>query len=80
MTLDEYTGLDDKETFTYWLEHRLIGYGSIRGGSAYKFGVFRKEDTSKEHPKKSYKSDDNYAWHEKFGERYGIIITSVNLQ
>ena len=47
MTLDEYTGLEDKETFTYWLEHRLIEYGSIRGGSGYKFGVFRKADTSK---------------------------------
>ncbi len=77
MTLDEYTGLEDKETFTYWLEHRLIEYGSIRGGSAYKFGVFRKADTSKEHPTKSYKSDDKYAWHEKFGATSAEAFANV---
>lgn len=77
MTLDEYTGLDDKETFTYWLEHRLIEYGSIRGGSAYKFGVFRKADTSKEHPTKSYKNDDKYAWHEKFGATSAEAFANV---
>lgn len=77
MTLDEYTGLDDKETFTYWLEHRLIEYGSIRGGSAYKFGVFRKADTSKKHPTKSYKSDEKYAWHEKFGTTSGAAFANV---
>jgi 5-methylcytosine-specific restriction protein B len=77
MTLDEYTGLDDKETFTYWLEHRLIEYGSIRGGSAYKFGVFRKANTSKEHPTKSYKNDDKYAWHEKFGTTSAEAFVNV---
>lgn len=77
ISLDEYTGLDDKETFTYWLEHRLIEYGSIRGGSAYKFGVFRKADTSKEHPAKSYKSDDKYAWHEKFGATSAEAFSNV---
>jgi 5-methylcytosine-specific restriction endonuclease McrBC GTP-binding regulatory subunit McrB len=77
MKLDEYTGLEDKETFTYWLEHRLIEYGSIRGGSAYKFGVFRKADTSKDHPTKSYISDDKYAWHEKFGATSAEAFANV---
>ena len=77
MTLEQYTDIEDKETFTYWLEHRLVEYGSIRGGSAYKFGVFRKADTSKEHPTKSYKNDDKYAWHEKFGATSAEAFANV---
>ena len=77
MTLEQYTDIEDKETFTYWLEHRLVEYGSIRGGSAYKFGVFRKADTSKEHPTKSYKNDEKYAWHEKFGATSAEAFANV---
>ncbi|WP_280517258.1 AAA family ATPase [Pseudoalteromonas sp. bablab_jr004] len=67
MTIDEYTGLEDKDTFTYWLEHKLTEYGSIRGGSSYKFGIFRKADIGNKNSKASYSSDQKYAWLTKFG-------------
>ena len=40
MTLDEYSKIGDKHTFTYWLESRLDQLGSIWGGSSFKFGIF----------------------------------------
>lgn len=77
MTIEQYTNLDNKETFTYWLEHRLKEYGSIRGGSSYKFGIFRKSDADKEHSKSSYLSDEYYAWHEKFGNSAAEAFSNV---
>lgn len=40
MTLAEYTTAGDKDCFVYWLEFRLVDYGSIAGGSAFKFAIF----------------------------------------
>lgn len=77
MTIDQYTDLDNKDTFTYWLEHRLKAYGSIRGGSSYKFGIFRKSNTEKEHSNTSYLSDDKYAWHQKFGNTAATAFSKV---
>jgi 5-methylcytosine-specific restriction protein B len=51
MTLQEYTTAGDKNCFIYWLEFRLGEYGSIAGGSAFKFWIFsRRDQTSKHHP------------------------------
>lgn len=48
MTLKDYClGLDTDDNFCYFLETRLRASGSIKGGSAYKFGVFY----SREHKK-----------------------------
>ncbi|MBI5695298.1 MAG: hypothetical protein HZC51_06080 [Nitrospirae bacterium] len=44
MTLEEYTSAGSKDTFTYWIESRLDKLGSIWGGSAFKFGVFSRQD------------------------------------
>lgn len=77
MTIDQYTDLDNKDTFTYWLEHRLKEYGSIRGGLSYKFGVFRKSNTEKEHSNNGYLSDDKYAWHQKFGDTAAEAFSKI---
>lgn len=45
MTLDEYTSAGDKNCFVYWLESRLDQYSSIWGGSAFKFGIYSRNDT-----------------------------------
>ena len=44
MTLHEYTSYNDKDTFTYWIETKLTGLGSIKGGSSYKFGIFKHKE------------------------------------
>jgi len=43
-----YTSGDNTETLCYWLEHNAACreyFGSIAGGSSYKFGLFQKKDT-----------------------------------
>ncbi|MFK7866887.1 MAG: HNH endonuclease [Alphaproteobacteria bacterium] len=66
LTLETYTNLDKENSFTYWIEHILKECGSIKGGSSYKFGIYK---TAK-HPEKvsGCKHDGDYAWLIKYGE------------
>ena len=45
MTIEEYTNPNRDDAFIYWLESRLQTLGSIWGGSAFKFGVYCRENT-----------------------------------
>lgn len=66
MKLDEYTHAGDKDCFTYWLEARTEGLGSIWGGSAFKFGIYgRKDHSPKTGEGVAYGAD--YAWATKYG-------------
>ena len=57
LTLDNYTSLgDDRDDFTYWVEHKLDEFGGIKGGNSSKFGIYRYNTQ----PKSNY--DDKYAW------------------
>lgn len=48
MTLKDYClGLDTNDNFSYFLETRLKASGSIKGGSAQKFGVFYSRDNGR---------------------------------
>ena len=40
LTLEQYTNLNKKDSFCYWLESRTYELGSIWGGSSYKFGIY----------------------------------------
>lgn len=67
MTLQEYTAAGRDHTFTAWIERRLDKMGSIWGGSAFKFGIYSRMDTT-QRPNiagRSYKND--YAWYSKYG-------------
>ncbi|HZL11067.1 MAG TPA: AAA family ATPase [Prolixibacteraceae bacterium] len=66
MTLDEYTNID-KTSFCHWLESKTQDLGSIWGGSSFKFGIFKRFDTSKEETRAAYKSEGDYAWVGKYG-------------
>jgi 5-methylcytosine-specific restriction protein B len=67
MTLDEYTQAGSKDSFTYWIESRLDELGDIRGGSAFKFGVFSRKDTEdkKNDGKLSYST--THGWYSSLG-------------
>ncbi len=67
MTLEEYTNLN-KTSFCYWLEAKTEFLGSIWGGSAYKFGVYRRKDTSTDITVKNRVTDGEYAWFLKYGK------------
>ncbi len=68
LTIEEYTSLGGKDSFCYWLESKTEDLGSMKGGSAFKFGIF---EYSKQHDKEtsctSSLKDDRYKWMKKYG-------------
>lgn len=67
MTLDEYTNLNRSDAFVYWLESRTEDLGSIRGGSAFKWGIYRRDpNRNKPAPPRTLR-DDAYAWYARHG-------------
>jgi hypothetical protein len=66
MNPEDYTGLDDKSTFCYSVEHETLKLGTIRGYPSAKFGFFRWGKNFKKTTKKN-NFDKKYAWPKKFG-------------
>ncbi len=79
LTLEEYTNLDRDNSFCYWLETKTESLGSIWGGSAYKFGIFRIAGDIK--PSNKAKNDGVYAWYAKYGDdaktAYSAILKNI---
>ena len=81
MTLEQYTNLNKKDSFCYWLESRISELGSIWGGSSYKFGIYEylnKPNTSD--PRVT--SDNKYAWYSKYGketaqEAFNVVKNAI---
>lgn len=67
MTLDEYTNQNRDDAYIYWLEKRLEDLGSIWGGSAFKFGIYRRDDTKAKEPARGKIWGETYAWSKKYG-------------
>jgi 5-methylcytosine-specific restriction endonuclease McrBC GTP-binding regulatory subunit McrB len=66
--LEEYTNLD-KTSFCYWLEAITTDVGSIWGGSAYKFGVFKRDNLEKGDYKSAGRTaQGDYGWYSKYGD------------
>ena len=68
MSLEEYTNPNRDDAFIYWLEARTNDLGSIWGGSAFKFGVFHRDNRDPKPPKGGRIYGDEYAWMRKYGE------------
>ena len=42
LQLDSYTATgENRDDFTYWIERKLDKLGGIKGGSSYKFGIYK---------------------------------------
>lgn len=67
MSIEEYSKVGDKDTFTAWMESRLDRFGSIWGGTSFKFGIYNRNPKAKEISDPEYLFDDNYAWSRKYG-------------
>lgn len=65
LTLQEYVGLRNKDTFCQWVETKTRILGSIKGMTSIKFGIYERKDPIKK-PKK-YKNDDRYSWLQSYG-------------
>lgn len=72
MKIEEYTSIQkdnpNRDDFTYWLESKLDGLGSIWGGSAFKFGIYKRSDTSKKESQNGRTYNENYAWLTRYGK------------
>jgi 5-methylcytosine-specific restriction enzyme B len=77
MTLAEYVSVEDKSTFTYWLETEARELGSIKGGSSEKFGIYKRADSSKRNGRNNYRHDDTYTWHSKHGEDASAAFANI---
>ncbi len=67
MTLDDYTRAGSKDSFTYWIESRLDGLGSIWGGSAFKFGIFSRKDAEEKRTDDKLSYSDTHGWYSSLG-------------
>ena len=77
MTLEEYSNNDKETSFIYCIEFKTEHTGSISGGSAYKFGIYKRKDTTKEVNSGNRKTDGVYAWHSKYGNTREEVFTKV---
>ena len=79
LKLEEYTNLNREDSFCYWLETKTESLGSIWGGSAYKFGIFKISGETK--PSNKALNDGVYAWYKKYGdtrdEAYQSILSNI---
>ena len=76
MTLEEYSNLNRDNSFCYWLEAKTKELGSIWGGAAYKFGIFKFDRTPKDDNLK-YAHDENYSWSSRLGSTSEEAFTNV---
>ena len=79
ITLDEYTNLDRESSFIYWLENKTESSGSIYGGSAFKFGIFRRLNTKTENSNPMYSTDGTYSWYTKYGKSKEEAFGNIRL-
>jgi len=68
MTLEEYSKVGSKDSFTFWIESELDQLGSVWGGSSFKFGVFNRKDLTVKQNDSMRSYSDEYAWHPKYGD------------
>lgn len=81
MTLEEYTNREKDDAFIYWIESRLDELGSIWGGSAFKFGIYCRDNTVAKEASGGRVWGETYAWLSRFGtteqEAFATIRTRL---
>lgn len=60
MTLQEYVGVRNNDTFCQWVETRTRMLGSIKGSTSIKFVIYERGDPNKN--PKTYINDNKYSW------------------
>lgn len=78
ITLQQYTQAGDPDCFTYgWIEKSTDKLGSIWGGSAFKFGVYSRENKSDKDDKSGRSYNEKYAWYSKYGDTAEAAFANV---
>lgn len=81
MPLDRYTNLNRSDSFCFWIESRTEPLGSFWGGSSYKFGIYKYQNTPSSKDVR-IQWDDSYAWYAKYNaqshdEAYDIVRKAI---
>lgn len=66
MTLEEYVGIKNPDTFCQWIETKTRELGSIKGTPSDKFGIYKRGDSSKR--PKNLINDSQYSWQPFYGK------------
>lgn len=74
MTLEQYISVDDKDTFTYWLETKTRELGSIQGNTSAKFGIYKRSGMPKE--QSGIEHGAIYSWRTRY-DKYGVTQEGV---
>lgn len=77
MRLADYTTAGSKDCFIHWIEVQLDCYGSIWGGSAFKFGIYSRSTPGSEESDRSRMYNSRYGWYRKFGDTQEDAFTAV---
>jgi 5-methylcytosine-specific restriction protein B len=80
MTLEEYTKAGSQECFTHWIENKLDKMGSIWGGSAFKFGIYSREDRAPKESAGNRLYSSEYGWFDKYGSTPQEAFTNVKAE
>lgn len=81
MTLEDYSGLatENDDFFCRWVEFKTNKLGGIRGGSAYKYGIYRIGNDGK--TSKNGFVENGYAWLKEVGssldEASNYVLTNI---
>ncbi len=66
LTLEQYVSVNDKDTFTYWLETKTRDLGSIQGNTSAKFGIYKRNGEGT--IQSGIGHGEIYSWRTKYGQ------------
>lgn len=75
ITLQEYVGVENKDTFCQWVETKTRILGSIKGMTSIKFGIYERKNPSKK--PKNYANDNKYSWLRAYGNNRNEAFEKV---
>ncbi|KAB2825914.1 AAA family ATPase [Aliivibrio finisterrensis] len=78
MSLSEYVSIQNKTTFTYWLETKTQPLANIKGSPSPKFGIYKRNSDPKERSGMTHGSE--YSWWNKFGKTEQEAFESVRCE
>ncbi|WP_051333471.1 AAA family ATPase [Aliagarivorans marinus] len=79
LSLSDYTGVGNKDTFCYWLETKTRPLGSIQGNNAIKFGIYQRSDPNHKRGEvvRNVQYGDEHSWYTRFGDSEQQAFESV---
>ncbi len=68
LTIEEYTDINNQDTFCYWVEQKTYDIGSIQGNTSFKFGIFKPMEFIEKPDNKGKRFQNGYNWYIKYGD------------